>query len=120
MLPAGTVAVADPAVGRDQYLDLLLFDGFDLSCVSVAGVGHHRTGRLIDPVAVQVRQGGLERRRQVPEVGRIDGDLGGENDLALVDSGLRVVGLPGWAAFGVHHPRVGVRHIDPLRAAPAR
>ena len=53
-------------------------------------------------------EGGVEHRLQMSEVRRVDSDLRGENDLLLVHTGLRVVGLagrrahlqrrsPGWA-----------------------
>ena len=52
----------------------------------------------------------------MPEVRGVDGDLGREHDLAVVDRCLRVVGLAGRGALRAHHPRVRVRQIDrPLR-----
>ena len=47
-----------------------------------------------------------------PKSGGVDRDLRGEDDLPLVDRGLRVVGLPGRGALGAHHPRVRVGQVD--------
>ena len=60
----------------------------------VAGVGDYGVGLLGHTVALQLLQGGVEQRFQVSEVGGVDRDLGREDDLLIVDRGLRVVGLP--------------------------
>jgi hypothetical protein len=54
----------------------------------------------------------VEHRLQMPEVRGVDGDLGGEDDLPVVDRGLRVVCLLRRCALGAHHPGVRVRGID--------
>jgi hypothetical protein len=72
-------------------------------------------------LAAEPVERGVEHRTEMPEVGGSDADLCGENDLAVVDCGLRVVGLPGRCALGAHHPRIRVTEVDhavgPLRGA---
>ena len=59
----------------------------------IAGVTDDRLGLLGDPVPAQVLERLIEHRLQVPEVGRVKADLGGEDDLLLSHGGLHVVGL---------------------------
>ena len=59
----------------------------------VAGVTDDRFGLFGDPVPAQVSERLIEHRFQVPEVGRVQRDLGGEDDLLLSHRGLHVVGL---------------------------
>ena len=93
VLPAGTFSVAGRAVGWDEHLDPTVCDRLDLPGVPVAGVTDDRLGLLGDPVPAQVSERLIEHRLQVPEVGSVDRDLGGEDDLLLGHGGLHVVGL---------------------------
>jgi hypothetical protein len=61
--------------------------------VPVAGVTDHRLGLLGDALPAQVRERLIEDRLQVPEVRRVQADLGREDDLLLSHGSLDVVGL---------------------------
>ena len=67
-------------------------DVLDLPLVPVAGVGEH-DARVGKTVPAEFASGGIDHRFEVAEVGRIDGDFGGDDDLVLVDRGLGVVAL---------------------------
>jgi hypothetical protein len=55
--------------------------------------GIDRLGLLSDPVLAQVIECHIEHWLQLTEVGSVDADLGGEDDLLLSHGGLHVVGL---------------------------
>ncbi len=112
MLPPGPVALAHRPVRRHEQVESVVGDLLYLTGVPVAGVSDERTGLFGHAVSLEVLEGGVEDRFQMPEVGRVDGDLGGEDDVALVHSSLRVVGLPGWHPLGAHHPGVRVGKVD--------
>ena len=70
------------------------------SLVPVAGVGDDNVRRVGDADGLSSLRGGVEHRFEVPEVGRVDRDLGGDDDLLLVGR------------------RLGVVALQPARAAP--
>src|SRR3954454_14316276 len=66
--PAGTGALAQAGVGRDEHLDAVADDRVDLALMPVAGVAEHDVGvREID--GCQLAAGGADHRFQIPEVG---------------------------------------------------
>jgi hypothetical protein len=93
------IQAAVPARSRDrasagqagQDLDAVGGDALHLILVSAAGVGEHDLGGVGDAGAVKLATGRVEDRLEVAEVGRVDGDLGGDNDLPVVGRRLSVV-----------------------------
>jgi hypothetical protein len=79
--------------------------------VPVAGVRQHDFG-ISQADRAQLALGGTDHRFQVPEVGRVGRDLGGQGDLVAVDDHLRVVALQRGLALGADHARVVIGHVD--------
>src|SRR5664279_6424271 len=84
--------VAHRSVRWDEHFDPAFLDRLDLAGMPVAGVPEHDLGLLAPTVLGEVLQGGVEHWLQMPEVRRVDRDLGCEDDLLLVHGGLRVIG----------------------------
>ena len=91
-VPAGPGAFAQAAVGRHEDLHAVRNDVLDLALVPVARVGEHDL-RVAEPLPASSRRVAFHHRFEVAEVGSLDGDLGGDDDLVLVDRRLRVVAL---------------------------
>jgi hypothetical protein len=72
---------------------------------SAAGVGEHDLGGVGDAGAVKLATGRVEDRLEVAEVGRVDGDLGGDNDLPVVGRRL--------SAAACSRPRIAVTNREP-------
>jgi hypothetical protein len=68
VLPTGAVTVAHRSIGWDQHLEPALGDRFDLPRLPVTGVREDHLGPLAHTMALQVREGGVEHRLEVPEV----------------------------------------------------
>jgi hypothetical protein len=73
---------------------------FDLALMPVAGVGQHDLG-IAGLDRPQFALGGPDHGFQVPEVRRLGRDLGGQDDLTVVDHHLRVVTLQRRLAAGL-------------------
>jgi hypothetical protein len=84
-------------------------EAFHLDLMPVAGVGENDLGGLLDPCRAELGFGGADHRFEVAEVGRVDGDVGGDHDLVFGGDGLGVVAL--------HPParRLDVARIESLR-----
>ena len=80
------------------------------------GVSEHRSRPVGHAVALQVLKAGVEHRFEMPEVRRVDGDLGGENDLLLVSPRPARCRPVGAASPRAHHTRAGIGQVDlPVR-----
>src|SRR4051794_1493794 len=66
--PAGPGALAQAGVGRDEDLDAVADDRFDLAVMPVAGAGDDDLG-VTDVERVELASGGADHRLQMPEVG---------------------------------------------------
>jgi hypothetical protein len=95
VLPARSDPVAHRPVRRDEHLDPAFLDRLDLPGVPVTGVSEPDLGLLAHTVLGEALQGGVEHRLQMPEVRRVDRDLGRQDDLLLVHGRLRVICLAG-------------------------
>ena len=68
-LPAGTGVLAAGRVGRDEDLEPVAAELFDLLGVPVAGVGEHRPRPLAHTGVLELADGGADHRFQLPEIG---------------------------------------------------
>jgi len=59
---------------------------------------------LCDTRIPELAHSGADGRFEVTEVGALDGDLGGDDDLPTGNGGLHVVALHGRLTLGAHHP----------------
>src|SRR3954453_15403523 len=100
-----------PGVRWDEHRDAFAGDLLHLALVPVAGVGEHDLG-IAEPERGELALGGADHRFEMPEVRGLGGDLGGDDDLAVVDRKLRVVPL---------HPRLSKHYagvIPRLESTP--
>src|SRR5687768_2015465 len=65
-----------------------------------------------DTGVLQLADARVDRRLEVTEVGRVDGELGGDDDLVHVDRGLGVVALHRRLSLDADDPRVVVGRVD--------
>jgi hypothetical protein len=77
----------------------------------VPGVGHD-DGGIAQVDRAQLALDGTDHRFQVPEVRRLGRDLGGQDDLLVVDGRLGVVALQRRLAMGAHDPRIVIGRVD--------
>jgi hypothetical protein len=77
-VPAGSRRLASAGVRRDQHPDAVGDDAFHLVLVPIAGVREHDLRILGDAGGVKLAAGRVEDRFEMAEVGRVDGDLGGD------------------------------------------
>ena len=117
--PARTAAPAQPGVGRHEHLHAVADVRFHLALMPVAGVGHHDLG-IREAEHAQFALGGADHWVQVSEVRRLGRDLGGDDDLSIVDRQLRVVALQRRLAMGAHHTRVAIGDVNQPRRGLGR
>jgi hypothetical protein len=79
--------------------------------MQVAGVGEHHVGQAGGAGQRELVAGGRDHRAQVPQVGRIDVDLGRDDDLILGADRLGVVALHS-TARSLHIARVQITEVD--------
>jgi len=80
-VPAGPRARALSGVRWDEDPQPVAGQPLHLDLMPVAGVGEHDVGRLLDTGQGKLVAGGADHRLEVPEVGRVDGDVGGDGRL---------------------------------------
>jgi len=90
-VPARAGALALAGVGQDQHLHAAADDRIHLHVMPVAGVGEHDLWERVDPDGGEPSRGRVDHWFQLPEVGRVDGPLGGDHDLLGGDAGSGVV-----------------------------
>ncbi len=85
-------APSQSGVGRHEHADALAGDLLHLALAPEAGVGGHDVG-IAESERGELALGGADHRFEMAEVRCLGGDLGGDDDLALVDRQLGVVAL---------------------------